>query len=229
MDLSVFTFINGFAGNSELIDQTIDHIAFNNLFKGTIPVLVFWFLWASKREDIAARRIRLMAILPTAIIAIFVGRMLALQLPFRVRPVHNPEVPFSTPAGKFVPALSDWSSFPSDHAVMFFSIAVAFLWVSRPAAILLILHAIFVISFPRVYLGLHWPSDILAGAAVGVLLAWVLMPTLIRFFHWIRIERLLHYEQFMLPLLVLITMEIANMFSTARFFLNAVAKALSLT
>lgn len=229
MDLSVFTFINGFAGDSELIDQTIDHIAFNNLFKGTIPVLVFWFLWAGTQGDVTDRRIRLLAILPTAIVAIAVGRLLALQLPFRLRPAHDPDVPFTTPAGNFQPTLSDWSSFPSDHAVMFFSIAVAFFWVSRPAAWLLLVHAIFVISLPRVYLGLHWPLDILAGAAVGILLAVLLMPAFIGLFRRIRIERLLAYEQFVLPVVVLITMQIAQMFSTARFLLSAVAKALSLT
>src|SRR5262249_6486194 len=95
---------------------------------------------------------------------------LALVLPFRYRPVHEPAMEFQLPYGMMPEALDGWSSFPSDHAALFFCLTMGLWFVSRRLGIVALLHSIFVISFPRVYEGLHYPSDMLAGAAIGV--AW---------------------------------------------------------
>lgn len=57
-------------------------------------------------------------------------------------------------------------SFPSDHAAAAFAIAVAILVFSRRAGAAF-LAAATLIAVSRVVLGLHYPSDVLAGAAVG--------------------------------------------------------------
>ena len=66
-------------------------------------------------------------------------------------------------------------SFPSDHATAAFAIATAVALRARAAgALLLVLAA--VLAAGRVFLGLHYPSDVLAGAAIGAaiaLLCWV--------------------------------------------------------
>ncbi len=51
VDQYVLSMINGYAGNSELIDQIIDHVSNNYLFKGAIPLLFFWHFWASQRNS----------------------------------------------------------------------------------------------------------------------------------------------------------------------------------
>jgi undecaprenyl-diphosphatase len=59
-------------------------------------------------------------------------------------------------------------SFPSAHALSSFAVATAMYRVdSATAGALLIAVAI---SFGRPYLGMHYPSDVLAGAALGILL-----------------------------------------------------------
>ncbi len=62
------------------------------------------------------------------------------------------------------------AGFPSDHATAAFAIAVA-VWTHdrRWGAALLALAA--VLAAGRVALGLHYPSDVLAGAAIGTLAA----------------------------------------------------------
>ena len=57
-------------------------------------------------------------------------------------------------------------SFPSDHAAVAFAIAFAVLAFSRRAGSVF-LAAATLISLSRIALGLHYPSDVLAGALIG--------------------------------------------------------------
>jgi len=57
-------------------------------------------------------------------------------------------------------------SFPSAHATSSFACATAMTRVAPEAAVLFLLAA--VISAGRPYLGMHYPSDVLAGALLGV-------------------------------------------------------------
>jgi undecaprenyl-diphosphatase len=67
-------------------------------------------------------------------------------------------------------------SFPSDHAAVAFAIAVAVLFVSRRVG-LLFLTAAAAIAASRVALGVHYPSDVIAGALVGAGSAWFVART----------------------------------------------------
>lgn len=58
-------------------------------------------------------------------------------------------------------------SFPSDHAAAAFAIAVAVLAFSRAAGSAFLATAT-LIAVSRVVVGLHYPSDVLAGAVVGI-------------------------------------------------------------
>ena len=57
-------------------------------------------------------------------------------------------------------------SFPSDHAAAAFAIAFAVLAISRRAGMLFLVAAT-LIGLSRIAVGLHYPSDVLAGAVVG--------------------------------------------------------------
>jgi undecaprenyl-diphosphatase len=58
-------------------------------------------------------------------------------------------------------------SFPSDHAAAAFAIAFAVLAFSRRAGALFLVAAT-LIGLSRIVLGMHYPSDVLAGAVVGL-------------------------------------------------------------
>ena len=62
-------------------------------------------------------------------------------------------------------------SFPSAHASSSFACATAMTRVAPEAAVFFVLAA--VVSAGRPYLGLHYPSDVIAGIALGVGLGFV--------------------------------------------------------
>ncbi|MHA0856602.1 phosphatase PAP2 family protein [Paenibacillus sp. CMAA1364] len=65
--------------------------------------------------------------------------------------------------------LSD-HSFPSGHTTASFSTAIPFC-IAFPEMMPLFLSLSILVGFSRIYLGLHYPSDVLAGAAIGTSVA----------------------------------------------------------
>lgn len=71
--------------------------------------------------------------------------------------------------------LSDSFSFPSGHSMLgatFFSFIA--LWYRKKKITVLCVIATLAVMLSRVYLGVHFPSDVLCGAVIGVLLAIVM-------------------------------------------------------
>lgn len=63
-------------------------------------------------------------------------------------------------------------SFPSNHAANCFAGAYVLAWYFRRRALMFYSLAI-VVSVSRVSLGLHWPSDVIAGASLGIIVGWL--------------------------------------------------------
>jgi membrane-associated phospholipid phosphatase len=65
-------------------------------------------------------------------------------------------------------------SFPSGHSASAFACATVIAWASpRLAVPAFVLAAL--VAWSRVYVGVHWPLDVLGGAALGVLVATALL------------------------------------------------------
>ena len=96
------------------------------------------------------------------------SRVLQDLLPQRPRPIHSGDPTFVAPFGADPQAaLANWSSFPSDHAVVGFALATIVFRISRPLGIACYLWSTFIVCLPRVYGGLHYASDVVAGAFIG--------------------------------------------------------------
>ncbi len=67
-------------------------------------------------------------------------------------------------------------AFPSGHAASAFACATVIGWTSPRLRIPVIVLAA-AIAWSRVYVGVHWPLDVLGGALLGVLMGAVLVFT----------------------------------------------------
>lgn len=80
------------------------------------------------------------------------------------------------------PASGDWS-FPSNHATVAAAATVGLVLAWRMLALLVVPVGL-ALAFSRVYVGVHYPHDVLAGVALGagvsLLLVWVLVRPLTR-------------------------------------------------
>ena len=93
----------------------------------------------------------------------------------RLRPCFNPSLeglvhlPKGLPGGKF--------GFVSSHAANTFAVATFLTAVLRKrwrwVGWMLFAWA-FIASYSRIYIGVHYPGDILAGALLGILIGWVI-------------------------------------------------------
>ncbi len=151
--------------------------------------------------------------------AIAAGRLLQMMLPHRDRPIV---------------ALTDWashsafgaeSSFPSDHAVYMTAMATAIAFVDRQIGVLAFVWTVIVILLPRVLLNYHYPTDILAGAAIGALIAGLLMtaplPRAVLDGPAMAAQRAPHVVY---PLLFLLAVEAGTNFETVRAGLKALLR-----
>lgn len=217
LDAELFSTINSYAGRNEAADRLMRAAAGQHIVKGVVPALLFWCLWFVPSLSDLRGRLKLITLLVVAFSAIAVGRIFALTLPFRYRPIHEDGLEVRGPlAGDDL--LDGWSSFPSDHAVLYFALAAGFLVVSRPAGLIAMLHAALIVSVPRVYLGLHYPSDLFGGALIGMLLGFTLVPLLSRWEPPLRpLDIMIERFPFVLyPAMFFVTFQLATMFEGVR-------------
>ncbi len=79
---------------------------------------------------------------------------------------HNPR-PFV--ALEFKPLLYDYAySFPSGHMAAYVALSLAIFYLNKKAGYWF-LGATFLMGIARIFVGVHWPSDILAGMAVAAI------------------------------------------------------------
>ena len=156
-----------------IVDYTLFSLSDNHLLKGGVFLALLWWFWGTPAQQ-PKNRVTVLAILFACCFSIAVNQLLKSLAPLRLRPyaADLPGVDFPYDLG-----LEHHSSFPSDHAALFFCLATGLLFISRKVGALAWAYAILIIALPRIYLGLHYPSDILTGTAIGVLFAIAIVPT----------------------------------------------------
>ncbi|MEO6351937.1 MAG: phosphatase PAP2 family protein [Burkholderiaceae bacterium] len=216
-DSVVINYVNQFSQQSRTFDMLLAFLADNHLLKGGVLVTMVWWLWFKKVQPNSRAREQLIATFIGCIAAMGLARLMALTLPFRLRPLHETGLHFLLPYGTSPTVLDGWSSFPSDHAALFFALSTGLLFVSRKAGLFALAYTTLFIAFPRIYLGLHYPTDIIAGAVIGMTIA---LLSNIYLGKSARLHSIANWSdtkpQFFYPVLFLFTYQIADLFSSSR-------------
>jgi undecaprenyl-diphosphatase len=216
-DIAILKFINGFARHWPLLDKIVFMVSDDHLLKGGVLMLILWWLWFRNDESTRRNREHILVTLIACFFAILVSRILTHTLPFRPRPLYNESLGLVRPYGLSGTILEKWSSFPSDHASLFFALCTGFFFISFRVGMFSIIYTLLVICFPRVYLGLHYPSDILGGAIIGSGIAYLANMAFITNRVAGRTMPLIQTSpQFFYPVFFLITYQIADNFETSR-------------
>ncbi|PVH30130.1 phosphatase PAP2 family protein [Pararhodobacter oceanensis] len=227
MDEAILLWLDGIAARSEAFNAFITVISDNPLIKGVPIAMIFSYLWFLPRPEQVEARLRLIALLAIGIVAIFLGRGTNMLFPYRIRPLYAEELELHLSATPDASGLAEWSSFPSDHAVFFGALVTCFFLINRWAGVVALIHALFIVAFVRVFLLLHYPSDILVGAVIGVVVALVLMRPMVALARLIGLDAFAErWPQVFHPLLFAVLFLLASMFDSARALVSYFARLL---
>lgn len=160
-DIGLYHLINGLAGHNSILDAIMVLFAKDALEIYAVLFVIAWF--ALPKKDIQSRHALVVAGF-AGILALVINVVIS-HIWFRPRPfivLHK---------GTFTELVShsNDASFPSDHTSGSFGFASASWgkspkWISYSFTILAI-----GVMFARVFVGVHYPTDVLAGFVVGTL------------------------------------------------------------
>ena len=159
LDFSLFKAINSFAGKSKILDflgiflaEYLPYILIIALF----AIIFYERNWRKRLYDFLF--ICAAAILSRGFITTVIRFFYHRDRPFVAMPEEVVKLIEKSPE----------ASFPSGHSILFFSLAMAVYYI-RPKYLPHFLIGALLIGFARIFVGVHYPLDIIAGAALGLL------------------------------------------------------------
>ena len=151
--------INDCAGHITPLD-TVMKVAATDLIYLIVPLgFLLWFLPGAQAQRALRQRFCLGVV--TSVLA---GLLLAAL----VAHLYSDNRPFVSRADTtlLISHAAD-NGFPSEHTTISFAVAGTLIWWRRWVGLVTIFLASLV-GFARVFVGVHWPSDVAAGAAIGI-------------------------------------------------------------
>jgi len=218
IDRIISLWFNQFAPISPRFNHFVYMISENNLLKGGVIMTFFYFVWwDGSKSKLQSNRKTLITTLLAAFAAEIVTIILSLTLPYRARPFTGLDIPFSKPFEVGAWWSKSISSFPSDHATLFTVLGLGILTCSKRIGGFAIAYIIVFIFLPRLYLGFHYFSDLLAGISIGsIFIVFALKSELFQQYNKAVLQFSEKKPALFYPLLFLISYQLVDLFIETR-------------
>ncbi|MGG1152932.1 undecaprenyl-diphosphatase [Bacillus wiedmannii] len=157
LNIDAFRAINDLGKQYSSLNSTMVFLAEYMVYFLGLIIIAYWFTQSRQNKMVIIQA--MIAFITAEIIGKLAGKLHLNYQPFAVLPNVN----------KLVDHAVD-NSFPSDHTILFFSICFSF-WLVRKKARWLWLVLAFCVAISRIWVGVHYPFDILTGALIGIISA----------------------------------------------------------
>lgn len=154
VNTELFYVVNNWAGQYAWLDNLM--IFFTHTITYIFP-LILGLLWISGQKKLQKASLYALC---SFVLAVLISKLIGM--------VYFHPRPFVEHLGTQLVDHAPDSSFPSDHSTAAFSISFAIYWMRRRFGSYMLGLAAFT-ALSRVFIGVHFPADILAGAVIGFL------------------------------------------------------------
>lgn len=159
LDQTLFQILNGLAGKSKLSDLIF--VFFADYLQYFLLLAFAAFLFKISKE------LRLRLLVTTAVSSL-ASRFIVTEI---IRVFYHRPRPFSVWHVTQLISENKWS-FPSGHATFFFAIATSVYFYNKKWGIAFFIMAI-LMGVGRIISGVHYPTDILGGIIIGIVVAYL--------------------------------------------------------
>ncbi|ERI11613.1 undecaprenyl-diphosphatase [Aneurinibacillus aneurinilyticus] len=156
-NIDAFRLINDLGKQYPYLNPAIVFLADYMLYFLCLSIVVYWFTRTNQSRMMVIQAV--LAFIFAEILGRIAGQFHSHYQPFAVLPHVN----------KLIEHDID-NSFPSDHTILFFSVCISF-WLVRKKEKWLWFALPFCVAVSRIWVGVHYPIDVVTGAFLGVISA----------------------------------------------------------
>lgn len=169
MNIALFRFINDLGLHLNILNPLIVFIAEYGVVVLALWMISLWF-WTSEKVQTRATLISATFVfLLSEVIAKIGGLFITHPQPFATLPNVQQLISHEID-----------NSFPSDHTILFFSICTTLFLTSKSTKRIFYLIAASIVGLARIWVGVHYPIDVLTAAFIGIVVACSLSSFLTR-------------------------------------------------
>jgi len=168
LDYEAFHVINNLASSLSWLNPIIIFFAEYAIFALAVLMILLWVAKPHMRKTLIAAFI---AFVLAAILAKISGQFFSHPQPFA-----NPDL---APVHQLI-SKKIGNAFPSDHTAAAFAVCVTLFIGSKAKGKFLYIILALLMGISRIWVGVHYPSDVLAGILIGTLTALIVYPFVMR-------------------------------------------------
>lgn len=187
INIHFFRMINDLGKQYTYLNPFMVFVAEYTVIFLALGVLIWWFARSHKEK------IMVICASATFVVSEVLGKVAG--------KIHSNSQPFAelSSVNQLIEKAVD-NSFPSDHTILFFSFCVTFFLFRRGWGLMWIALA-FLVGFSRIWVGVHYPADIIVGAIISITSAFIVYRVVPKS---ILVSKILgiyeKYERYILPI-----------------------------